>query len=442
MPVHRRQFMKLAGMAGMAGLGLTLPIARRFAQAGGGYTGPFWLLVHAQGAWDPRLFCDPVAMGTQNRLYTKTASAGAIQYADYPVDLAQLGLDTTMGYEGYLLSNSAFFGKHGHRFTVLNGIDTSTNNHEAGTRATWSGRLLGEYPAFGALFAAAKAKDQPMAFISNGSYDVTDGLVPLARASNPDTLANVAYPQLINPADAKPESFHSASTLARLEAARQARFADLAKQATLPREQHALAELQGARKASGTLSQLKLPKTFVAIPGSQLDDLERMLKAQEIALAAFGSGVCAAATITLGGFDTHANNDRDQARQLAKLWYGLDYLFTRADALGLGKQLYVVVGSDFGRGPNYNSDNAGAGKDHWPVTSALVALPGATGGRVVGATDASQNARTIDPVTLKPSNSGVTLSPDLVHQALRKVAGLEAFAKDYPLEGQALPLFG
>jgi uncharacterized protein (DUF1501 family) len=438
MPIQRRQFLKLAGAAG---LGLSLPIARRFAAAAGGYTGPYWVLVHAQGAWDPRCFVDPIGAGDQNRLYTGMGEANGIQFADYPVSLDGFGLDTTQGYESYLLSNAQFFGKHGQRFTVLNGIDTSTNNHEAGTRATWSGRLLGEYPAFGALVAAQHAADQPMAFISNGSYDVTGGLVPLARASNPDTLAGVAYPNLINPTDAEPESFHSASTQARLEAARRERFEALRTGASLPREQTALAELEAARLASGALAQLTLPDTFVDIPGYQLDDLERLMRAEEIALAAFQSGVCAAATVTLGGFDTHANHDREQPRQLAKLWYGLDYLFTRAEALGLADRLFVVVGSDFGRGPSYNSDNDNAGKDHWPITSMLVSGPGVPGGRVIGATSAGQQARKLDPGSLQPADDGVTLTPDRIHQSLRALAGLDAVAADFPLEGETLPLF-
>ena len=63
-------------------------------------------------------------------------AVGNIRFADYAVDLAKFALDTTMGYETVLLSPRDFLTRHGQRLTVINGIDTSTNNHEAGTRAT------------------------------------------------------------------------------------------------------------------------------------------------------------------------------------------------------------------------------------------------------------------------------------------------------------------
>src|SRR5512139_2327058 len=185
--MDRRSFLKTSALGALT---LACPFLGRDGKADPvAYAGPYWVLVHAAGAWDPRFHVDPVAQGDQNRFFSQIAAAGNVQYADWGVDVAALGLDTTLGYEQYLMSNRAFLEKHGSRFTIVNGIDTSTNNHEAGTRATWSGRLLGEYPAFGALVAAARAPDQPMAFISGGSYDVTDGLVPLARVGSPDILA-------------------------------------------------------------------------------------------------------------------------------------------------------------------------------------------------------------------------------------------------------------
>jgi uncharacterized protein (DUF1501 family) len=180
----------------------------------------------------------------------------------------------------------------------------------------------------------------------------------------------------------------------------------------------------------------------VNIEGYQLDDLERMMRGAQLAVSAFKSGVAAVATLPLGGFDTHANHDRDQPKQLAKLWKGIDFLLAEAEAAGLLGQLYVVVGSDFGRGPTYNSENSGAGKDHWPVTSMMVMGPGIPGNRVIGATDAGAGARPIDPAALTPSDSGVVLTPEIVHSALRRVAGVESFDAEYPLAGPVVPLFG
>jgi hypothetical protein len=438
--MERRNFLKLSALCSLS---LAAPFIHKKGHADvPGYGGPYWLLVHASGAWDPRFLFDPIDSGDENRFYTKSDAVGNIRFADYAVDTAAFGLDTTLGYESVLLSPRDFLTRYGNRVTVVNGIDTSTNNHEAGTRATWSGRLLGEYPAFGAIVAAAKAKDQPMPFISGGSYDATDHLVPLARAGSPDILTKIAYPHLINPTDVKPEHYHTDDTVARIQRVRAARLAALRAASGLSRERTSMDDLDHARVASLDLSRLKLPAKLMEIAGGQLDDLERMNRGTQIALSAFQSGVAAVATLSLGGFDTHGNHDREQPRQITKMLSGLDYIFSQADAAGLGGQLYVVVGSDFGRGPTYNSTNDGAGKDHWPVTSMIVAGPTIPGNRVVGATDAGLQALKVDPQALTPADNGVTLTPEIVHTALRAVAGVSDAESKYPLGAQLLPIFG
>lgn len=437
--MKRRQFLKATTLGALT---LGVPFLHRDSRAAGPYPGPFFILVHAAGAWDPRFAFDPIAAGDQNRYYTAIGKIGAFSYADWPVDVAAFNLDATLGYDAYLMSNAAFLTAHGSRFTIINGIDTSTNNHEAGTRATWSGRLLGEYPAFGALVAAAKAKDQPMAFLSSGGYDFTAGLVPLTRVGSPGTLPKIAFPNVIDPSATTLDHFHTDETAARIQTALAARTDALRQRSTLPLEQSAIDSLVAARGAAAELARFTPPATLTTIPGYQLGDLQRMIQGAQIAVAAFKSGVAAVATLSLGGFDTHGSHDRDHPRQLAKLWKGLDALFAEATAAGIINNLYVVVGSDFGRGPTYNSTNAGAGKDHWPVTTLMVAGPGIPGNRLVGATDAGLNARPLDPATLAPSDGGTVVTPEIVHMALRKVAGVEDFAPAYPLAGASMPLFG
>lgn len=438
--MDRRQFLKATTLGALT---LGAPFLHRDGEAAAAaYGGPFFILVHAGGAWDPRFHFDPIASGDQNRYYTQITTIGNVAFADWPVDLTKFNLDTTLGYDAYLLSNSAFLTAHGSRFTIINGIDTSTNNHEAGTRATWSGRLLGEYPAFGALVAAAKAKDQPMAFLSSGGYDFTAGLVPLTRVGSPSTLPKIAFPNVIDPSSATPAYFHTDETAARIQAALAARTDALRKRSTLPVEQASLDALVAARGSAGELARFTPPATLATIPGYQLGDLQRLMQSTQIAIAAFKSGVAAVATVTLGGFDTHGNHDRDHPRQLAKLWKGLDFLFAEATTAGIAGNLYVIVGSDFGRGPTYNSTNTSAGKDHWPVTTLMVAGPGIPGNRVIGATDPGLNARPLDPTTLQPSDGGTVVTPEIIHGALRRVAGIEDFAANYPLAGASMPLFG
>ncbi|MEP5763751.1 MAG: DUF1501 domain-containing protein [Halieaceae bacterium] len=89
---------------------------------------------------------------------------------------------------------------------------------------------------------------------------------------------------------------------------------------------------------------------------------------------------------------------------------------------GIADRITLVIGSDFGRTPFYNS---GAGKDHWPVGSVIVMEKNAAwGDRVVGSTDNIQNARKINPGTLQRDESGTIIYPKHVRKALRGYLGL------------------
>jgi uncharacterized protein (DUF1501 family) len=148
------------------------------------------------------------------------------------------------------------------------------------------------------------------------------------------------------------------------------------------------------------------------------------------------------ANLQLGGFDTHANHDRDQLRQIVKLLGGINFLFDQLDAAGIGQNTYVVVASDFARGPHYNAAAANAGKDHWSITSMLVMGPGIPGNRVIGGTTDGQMPLLVDPSTLAPSTTGLKITPSAIHRALRQVARISPeLEQRYPLLGDALPLF-
>ena len=146
------------------------------------------------------------------------------------------------------------------------------------------------------------------------------------------------------------------------------------------------------------------------------------------------------ANLNYGGFDTHSNNDAQQQRQLTILLLGLDYLFNQIDAMGLTSQVYVVVGSDFSRTPYYN---AGNGKDHWNITSMMFSGPKIPGDKVIGTTDGGFVSVNLDPMTLQPSMSGERITTTIVHQSLRKLAGLAGGSLDaeWPLDPGTMPLF-
>jgi uncharacterized protein (DUF1501 family) len=120
------------------------------------------------------------------------------------------------------------------------------------------------------------------------------------------------------------------------------------------------------------------------------------------------------------------------------------FALDEAERAGLKDRTYVLVTSDFGRGPYYNGEGNGSGKDHWPITSMLAFGPKIAGNRVIGDTDDDQRALAVDPDTLALNRDGVVLSPEHVHRALRKLAGIAGgeLDRDFPISGESLPLFG
>ena len=112
---------------------------------------------------------------------------------------------------------------------------------------------------------------------------------------------------------------------------------------------------------------------------------------------------------------------------------GIAYLIRRAGELKIREQLVVVVQSEMGRTPNYNTGN---GKDHWSIGSALFLGRGIKGNRVIGATDDKQFAVPLDPQTLKLSkDKGIRVRPEHIHESLRELAGIadHPLSKKFPL---------
>ena len=424
--MDRRSFLK---MSAAAGLSLLSPVFNRPAHANRTrYEGPFFLLVHAEGGWDPTYLCDPKG-DPINRLYPRSAigAAGPFRFAPirYPGDAY------TSPY-----SNEEFFTKHGSRLLAVNGIDVGTGNHLPGVRASWSGTLSEGYPTFGALAASALTPGNPLGFISSGGYEHTAGLVPLTRVRNIDSVFRVAFPERVDPADPV-HNIHTRATADRIARAQAERLdAQLAK-TTLPGPRAAMSSLHLARDGAEALAALAS-----ALPPQTAVDKEpnRLIQQGLVALAAFKSGVAVSANLVYGWFDTHNNHDRDHIPQLGGLLTGLSRLFDEIDAAGLAQKVIVVVGSDFGRGPTYY---AGDGKDHWNLTSMLFAGPGIAGNRVVGGTDDSQKARTFNLKTLREESSGSRITIAHIHRSLRVLAGIDDTepARHYALPVEAIPVF-
>ena len=456
--IKRRNFLRAA--AGLGGLALAAPLLTRTGQlwADEPYYGPFWINLDATGGWDPRLFFDPTLNPEQNRVYNAIASHGNISYAPWEVDYAALpGQSYHADHDTYLFSNQRILEKWGHRFTVINGLDTSTINHALGRRLAGSGRDVFDYPSFGTIFAAATAPELPLTYVSGGGYDTTAGELPLIRVFVPDRLMDAALPNHMVTGDPTQGLYQSDATLERIRNFQQDRMLALHQSEHLPRSKRALEALMDARARDGDLARIQLPP-LMELADPQLLDLERCMQRTQLILQSFVAGLSVSGNLQLGLFDSHSNNDVEQRVQLPKLWGALDFLLSQAETTILGNgeplsdHLYVFVTSDFGRGPHYNKPlpdpEMKAGKDHWSIGSMIAIGPDIPGDRVIGGTDDAQLPKHIDPVSLsvvQNPEDGVRITPASIHQALRTKAGVQEspIARKYPIIGaDNLLLFG
>lgn len=432
--MNRRRFLQTAAASGAA---LFLPILRpgpageqsARADTPKKYEGPYFLIIHAGGGWDPTMVCDPKG-DPINKQFPKGqfGAASGIKYA--PLDYKDDG-----GKVVY--SNQQFFDKWASKLLVVNGIDTTTGNHDTGTRAMWSGKVSDGYPTFSALVAAAKTPGNALGFISNGGYEQTAGLTSLTRMGNVDVVRRIAYPTRLDPNNAN-YLVHSQPTWERILKAQAERLDGMRRVETLPRVSRAMGSYYVARATDNDLTQLvaQLP------PQSQIDRATNPLHRQSlVALASFKSGLGVAANLSIGGFDTHGNHDNAQGRALYTLLSGVDLILDEIKNQGLDGKVVVAVGSDFGRTPAYNAQN---GKDHWNITSMLFTGPGITGGRQVGGSDDGFKALTVNATSLQPDPSGTRIRCDHVQRAMRKLAGVQESdaAKKFPVGAEELPLFG
>ncbi len=411
----RRSFLKLCGLAS---LGVAAPLHDPLEVRAGAnepYSGPYYVVFNAAGGWDTTYLMDPKGIGGINRLYQEgdILTRGGHKFAP-----------TAKHHKGGM-SNEDFYEQFGAELLTFNGLDYSVNNHSPGSRYMATGKLDSlAYPTFAALAAACHGPTCPLAFLTFGNYSATGNLVAMARVPYLHSLRGLSAADGVEGNERSP--YHDKFALDRIERALQAEVEAHVGQPRLPRAEHAENMLFAAQANSKALERVTpyIPKT---IPK------ERLSQQVEIALASFKAGVGVSANLTIGQFDSHANNDTDQMKLLPEFLAGIAYLLRRAEELKIREQLVVIVQSEMGRTPTYNKGN---GKDHWSIGSVLFLGKGIKGNRVIGATDEKQFHVPVNARTLAcDREKGVRVRPEHLHQALRELAGIadHAFSKKFPL---------
>lgn len=412
----RRDFVKLCGLAG---LGLQVPITVQSRAAESKelppYEGPYYVVFNAAGGWDTTYLMDPKGINNINRLFKEgdILTKGNHKFAP------------TAKHKTGGMSNEDFYADFGRDLLVLNGLDYSVNNHSPGARYMATGKLDSlAYPTFAALVAACKGPTCPLSFLTFGNYSNTGNLVAMSRVPYLPSLTGIANADSVGGNARSP--YHEDFALKRIEEALQKENEARAAQGRLPRQERADNMLYAAQVNSKALQRVTqyIPAT---VPK------ERLSQQAEIALASFKAGVCVSANLTIGQFDSHANNDPDQMKLIPELLAGIAYFIRRAGELKIREKLVVVMQSEMGRTPTYNNGN---GKDHWSVGSVMFIGPVIKGDRMLGATDEKQFQVALNPQTLAiDKEKGIRVRPEHVHEALRELAGIadHPFSKKFPL---------
>jgi uncharacterized protein (DUF1501 family) len=421
----------------------------------------FLVIVNAGGGWDPTSLCDPKGDGGQYATDQPSArNGGSINSVDISEAGSKLGIQwsgipiidgsvDTPGAATLRVRNqfNTYFDTYADRLTVINGIDNGTNNHSTGNQATWSGNLEMGYPSLAALFAASKNPSLPMAYISNGGYDFTASLVSRARASSANFIDELADP---NSSEylyrSAANSGQDIDIYQQIKLAQRQRLERQQAQAELPLRRQQLNQLFTVRQEDNDLAKLSIEKALIegAVPtNAHMNNRDQGFKRQaSLVAAAFKSGVAASANISTGGFDTHGNHDSSQYQSLGDLLEGVVYLQEALAEAGIADKTTVVIGSDFGRTPYYNSGN---GKDHWPITSMMVMHPSGSvkGGKTFGSSTNMFRSQKLDLVTGGVNTSGQLLTPAHVNSALRKELGIadNTLAVRFPLNVDDFDIF-
>lgn len=432
--MQRRELLKamvVAGMLPSAGL-LSAPARAAVTR----YEGPVYLVLFAEGGWDVTSFCDPKdgliqpnGVGPSVRINNWSASetvqtAQGIRYAPFA-------------------DNASLFTNHGSKMLVLNGLDAQTNAHSAGVRHVFSGRFADGYPAVTALAAAEHGAGLPLAFLSNGGYRETAGLTSFSLMQDPSTLGNLVN---TNAPQWGAHQFHRPETMSLMDQYRHERMDRLQARASLTRRLSKASEFMESSAAGR--DQLKTLDSFLPETSAPTTDADGnwfpLLRQIQLSLVSMAAGLTVAADVVQWGFDTHANHDSEQGTALRNLAAGVDYLWQEAanlDALhgtNLTGRLRVVIASDFSRTPWYND---GAGKDHWPIGSAILMQNNGFSQSVVGQTTATHDAIGLS-ANLNASESGTIMTPAHFQALLRHWSGTETsvYQQRFPLADEGLDL--
>lgn len=395
--MNRRDLFKYAGAAGALGL-----LSRGLRAAPAALSKKKLLMVMAQGGWDTTYALDP-----------KVQSAKV----DVPVGNRRLFGNLDVYVDASRPNVTSYFTKYADITAVVRGISVASVAHQECVKRMATGTRNEQNADMGAIVAHDNGNDRPLPYlilgdtafagpyaVSAGRVGATNQIVTLLDPAQ-SYQTNGRAPFVTTGAEDAILTKYATATTNRLKATRgslgynKKRVEDFAEGIQRGKQ------LQTVRDGFGTRGRTL---TLTSQADLALDALSRDIS-QSVMLN------------TRLPWDTHDTNT-DQAGFHETTFAGLTSLLDGLVARNLLDDTVVVCFSEFSRTPKLNSQ---MGKDHWPVTSAMVIGAGVKGGRAYGATTDGVEAETIDFATGARSASGMTLMSNHFVAGVLKLCGID-----------------
>lgn len=402
--LSRRSMLKAgAATAACAATGLLAP-APQVRAAGGPRK---LVIVLASGGWDPTYALDP-----------KPGLAGV----DVPAGDVQLFGNLPVFTDASRPAVTRFFTRHADRVAVLNGLQVRSFVHPDCLKRVLTGSPSETAPDMGAVVAYEQARGLPVPYLALGGQARSGPLAAITgRTGTTNQLAALidpagAYP---GPGDLLPARGLEASDA---ERALVRDYLDAgATRLRATRGQRGY----NARRLDDFVDALQRADSLRAFAGrAGLGNRDYTLDLQvqiPLAARALSEGLSHSVLLQTNDWDTHQDNARQGALHEG-LFASLEYLLDTFDAAGLSDDTLFLVLSEMGRTPRLNGE---AGKDHWPVTSAMLFGGGVRGGRTFGASNDGLDARSVDLHTGEPADDGVQLQAANLAAGIYRALGVD-----------------
>jgi uncharacterized protein (DUF1501 family) len=341
------------------------------------------VLVVASGGWDVTYALDP-----KPGLTSIDAPSGEVQmFGDLPVFVDASRPTVT-----------EFFAAWADRAVVVNGIGVHSISHDDCTRRMLTGTVSDRNPDVGTMTAWAHGRDLPAPYLVLGRTSYAGPHASIcARTGTANQIGTLLDPLAAFPVVGEdllrfhPDAHESALIRSHVESA-------------AAREQAMRGQVgSNKRRLEDFVRSMQRGEDLLDIGSLGEFDFTRDIQVQvNLAISALQRGISHVVQLEVGDWDTHENN-AGQIEKHEELFAGLVQLLDglvatpgKASGSSLLDETVVAVVSEMSRTPKLNPAN---GKDHWPVTSAMVLGAGVAGGRVLGATDDLAAPLTIDLAT-------------------------------------------